>query len=134
MPQINIFVFVNSQVEDFRTRLSFSCFVLLNLWAVASVKRKQWNLSYILFLGEAGNVGNKKVFLWMQYHGNGMVVLMQLQHVKFSLPKIFINIWKSTLKTYHGYKASLISIFFSQHFDLGKRFHNNKHVTVKKER
>ena len=64
---------------------------------------------------------------WLTLLKLSMVILMQLQHVRFSLPKIFINIWKSTLKTYHGYKVSLIYIF-SHHCDLGKEFHDNKHV------
>ena len=68
---------------------------------------------------------------WLTLLKLNMVILMQLQHVRFSLPKIFINIWKSTLKTYHGYKVSLIYIF-SHHCDLGKEFHDNKHVYSKK--
>ena len=54
---------VNSEVEDTRMHLFFYCLVLLNLGVVVSVKRKQWNLSYMLFLGDVASVGNKKVFL-----------------------------------------------------------------------
>ena len=53
---------VNSVVEDTRMHLFFYCLVLLNLGVVVSVKRKQWNLSYIVF-GDVASVGNKKVFL-----------------------------------------------------------------------
>ena len=53
---------VNSEVEDTRMHLFFYCLVLLNLGVVVSVKRKQWNLSYIVF-GDVASVGNKKVFL-----------------------------------------------------------------------